>query len=173
MEKLSIHRVMMNCALEFAKRSTCARIHCGAVISVQNHIVSTGYNGTAHGREHCTEHFEKQYEIKKTMSAWALEYPTIMDYFSSDFFKNEHRTWSLINELHAESNAIIYAARRGIAIDGGTIYSTHSPCLMCAKSIIFSGIKTVYYLHLYDREEGFQSIDLMKSNNIEVIEIQE
>jgi dCMP deaminase len=172
MEKPTIHQVMMNCALEFSKRSTCARIQCGAVIAVQNHIASTGYNGTAHDKPHCIDHFREVFEKRiESGELGSGEGSEFFDYLHSDSFKNEHHNWSLLNELHAESNAIIYAARRGIAIEGGTIYSTHSPCIMCAKSIVFSGIKTVYFKFLYDRQEGFDSIDLMKSNNIEVIEI--
>lgn len=41
---------------------------------------------------------------------------------------------------HAERNAIYDAARRGIALEGSTIYSPLYPCADCARAIIQSGI---------------------------------
>jgi dCMP deaminase len=45
--------------------------------------------------------------------------------------------------LHAEQNAIIQAASMGHAIEGGTIYITHQPCVICAKMIINAGITRI------------------------------
>ena len=39
-----------------------------------------------------------------------------------------HHHWSLRHEIHAELNAVIWAARCGTAIEGATAYVTHSPC---------------------------------------------
>ena len=47
--------------------------------------------------------------------------------------------------VHAEQNAIIFAAKNGVCINGATIYVTHAPCLQCSKFIINAGIETVYY----------------------------
>jgi dCMP deaminase len=47
---------------------------------------------------------------------------------------------------HAEQNAIINAARMGIAINGASIYVTKFPCLACCSSIVQSGIKRVFTL---------------------------
>jgi dCMP deaminase len=172
MERPTIDQVMIECASQFAARSTCLRVQAGAVIAVQNHIVSTGYNGTAHGRPHCCEHFAEVYQEQLgTNPFMKSEHPTFEDYIASSMFKSEHHDWSVINELHAEQNSIIYAARRGIAIGGATIYTTHSPCLSCAKAIIFSGIRKVFYRILYDREEGKMSLELLRQNEIEVLQI--
>ena len=45
--------------------------------------------------------------------------------------------------IHAETNAIGRAARRGCSTEGATAYITHLPCLTCAKVLIAAGIKTV------------------------------
>lgn len=47
--------------------------------------------------------------------------------------------------IHAEQNAIAQAAKKGIAIDGSTMYLTAFPCNKngCARSIIAAGIKRV------------------------------
>lgn len=47
--------------------------------------------------------------------------------------------------IHAEANAIAFAAKEGIRIDGAVMYTTASPCNDCAKLIINSGIGAVWY----------------------------
>lgn len=58
--------------------------------------------------------------------------------------------------VHAEANAIAFAAREGISLEGATLYCTHSPCLGCAKLIIQSGIKMVVYLEEYRIKDGIE-----------------
>lgn len=72
------------------------------------------------------------------------------------------------NAVHAEANAIAYAAKKGISLEGATIYCTHGPCLECAKIIIQSGISEVYYMHEYITTPG---ITLLSENNIRVHKI--
>jgi dCMP deaminase len=55
-----------------------------------------------------------------------------------------------LNTIHAEQNAIFNAARQGVSIEGATMYSTHEPCINCAKSIIASGITSVKYYYKYE-----------------------
>ena len=47
---------------------------------------------------------------------------------------------------HSERNAIYAAGRFGASLDGCTLYVTMPPCADCARGIIQSGIKHVYYL---------------------------
>jgi dCMP deaminase len=54
--------------------------------------------------------------------------------------------------VHAEANAIIQAAKNGVAIDGADIYITASPCWNCFKLIANSGIRRVLYLEFYRDE---------------------
>lgn len=56
--------------------------------------------------------------------------------------------------IHAEMNSLSLI-KRG---DAYLIGSTHSPCLDCAKNIISHGIKFVYYLEEYHREQTFKEI---------------
>lgn len=58
--------------------------------------------------------------------------------------------------LHAESNAIAKCARSTQSAEGSTLYVTLSPCLECAKLIIQSGIKAVYYKDLYRTTNGLE-----------------
>ncbi len=44
---------------------------------------------------------------------------------------------------HAEANLVAFAARRGIATKGCTVYVTHMPCSACARLLIQAGITKV------------------------------
>jgi deoxycytidylate deaminase len=56
--------------------------------------------------------------------------------------------------VHAEANAIAFAARHGVALEGATLYTTYSPCVSCAQLIINSGITKVVYLNDYRLTNG-------------------
>ena len=43
-------------ALLIANRSTCKRAKVGAVLVKDNKVISTGYNGSVLGTEHCIDH---------------------------------------------------------------------------------------------------------------------
>ena len=92
-------RSFINIAKEIAKASKCVSKQVGAVIVKDGRILSTGYNGTPAGYKNCTEHWNGEYT-------------------------KDHHEWSKTYEIHAEMNAIIWAARKGISIEGATIYVT-------------------------------------------------
>ena len=47
--------------------------------------------------------------------------------------------------VHAEQNAISYAAKNGVALAGAAAYVTHYPCINCFKALASSGVKKIYY----------------------------
>ncbi|MBO7166455.1 MAG: dCMP deaminase family protein [Kiritimatiellae bacterium] len=104
-------------------RANCSRRQVAAVIVNNNHILSTGYNGTPHNVKNCFEGGCPRC-AGKTASGKGLDECLC---------------------VHAEQNAICQAARHGVNISGSTIYVTLSPCLTCAKLIINAGIKEVVY----------------------------
>jgi len=53
-----MQQMLMEVAHVVAKRSTCSRLHVGAVLAWDGRILSTGYNGAPRGEEHCTEHLD-------------------------------------------------------------------------------------------------------------------
>ncbi len=61
---------------------------------------------------------------------------------------------------HAERNAIYNAGRFGVSLDGCTMYVTMPPCADCARAIIQSGIKHVYYL-----EPGADKVRTLPNGN--------
>lgn len=60
--------------------------------------------------------------------------------------------------VHAEANAIVFAARHGIKTLDSTLYCTHAPCDSCAGLIINAGIKIVKYLNPYRNDNGLYSL---------------
>ena len=56
--------------------------------------------------------------------------------------------------IHAESNALLWAARRGTPVGGCFLYVTHAPCWDCAKQIVAAGIVTVAYRERYRTDGG-------------------
>lgn len=61
--------------------------------------------------------------------------------------------------IHAEMNAIAFAAKEGLAIDGCTLYCSMSPCINCAKIILNSGIKRVVYFEEYRLRDGVELLE--------------
>lgn len=68
--------------------------------------------------------------------------------------------------VHAESNAVAFAARMGISINDATAYCTLSPCMACAMMLINGGVTRVIYANQYRDGAG---IDLLTDSNVEVI----
>ena len=138
-----------------ADQSTCCRMHVGAVLVKDNRVISIGFNGTAAGQEHCEDHFAHLYETE-----FSDKFPTYEEYHASRTFYDAHGQFSNDNELHAEQNAILFAAKNGISTAGSTLYVTVSPCIHCAKVIVAAGVTRVFYKTLYDRsQEGLVFLD--------------
>ena len=112
---------------QVAERATCTRRHIGAVLVKDKRILATGYNGVPAGLAHCAE-------VGCIREQRGIASGT------------QHE---LCRGIHAEQNAVIQAARHGIAIDGATVYCTHQPCVLCAKILINAGIKEIVYRESY------------------------
>lgn len=66
---------------------------------------------------------------------------------------------TLSTVLHAEANAILKCAKYGKSCNGGTLYTTLSPCLACAKLIIQAGIKRIVYIKDYRIDDGIKLLN--------------
>ena len=115
-----------------AVRSNCIRRQVGAVIVVDNAIIATGYNGTPLGVRNCCD---------GGCPRCASEAPSGAAYDSCIC-------------VHAEQNAIVFAARHGNATQGGTLYTTLRPCFGCLKESIQAGIREIVFAEpfAYDGE---------------------
>ena len=68
-------------------------------------------------------------------------------------------------------NAIIWAAREGIKIDGATIYVTLEPCSECSKNLIASGIKRIVYETPYEHTNSDIVSRFLQENNVVIEQI--
>lgn len=116
-----------------ATRATCdrgkelifdkGRKGAGAVIVKDNRIISTGYNGSPEGFDHC------------------------------DNVGHMMRDGHCQAVLHAEENAILQCAKLGISCKGAKIYCTTQPCYECCKKIVQTGIWCVVYYYEYNNPD--------------------
>ena len=143
MERPSWDEYFMEVAKLVATRSTCLRRQVGAVIVKDKCILSTGYNGASKGSAHCAEIgcIRKELNIP---SGQQLD---------------------LCRAVHAEQNALVQAARHGVATEGASIYITVTPCFQCAKMLVNAGIKEVIVNGVYPDE---RTQELFKEVGVEL-----
>lgn len=122
----------INIAKAVSSRATCLRRRYGAVITKDNIIVSTGYNGAPAGMKDCME--------ANKCTRKQLQIP-------------HGERYELCHSVHAEANAIIRASVH--ELNGATIYVSGSedhgsecisePCMMCKRMILNAKIAKVVY----------------------------
>lgn len=110
----------------------------GAIIVRNKRILTTGYNGAPAGLKSCVE--------RKSCLRKELNIPS-------------GTRQELCYAIHAEQNAIIQAAKLGIAIEGATLYCTNQPCVLCAKMIINAGISRIVYEYGYPDEFAMELLN--------------
>lgn len=115
-----------------ASRSTCSRLQVGAVVTVNNRLRGSGYNGAPPGDAHC--------------------------------FHPLGAAEGCTTSIHAEENALKYS----IQARGGTIYTTHSPCVFCAAHIKIFGIERVVFKDSYRDGRGIHRLEAL---GVEVIQL--
>ncbi len=134
----------MNIVHAVGQRGTCDRGRSGCVVVKDKRILTTGYVGSPSGMPHCDE-------IGHQMKTVTHEDGSI----------SKH----CLRTAHAEANAISQAARFGISLEGGTLYSKMTPCDVCAKLLINAGIKRVVSEKFYHRGAS----ELLKQAGIEIV----
>jgi len=129
-ERINRHQMFMEIAKVVAKRSTCARLNVGAVITINDRIVSIGYNGPPSGHAHCSP---------ECAAAAAAK--------------------GCIRSVHAEVNAMLFvpASERS---SPKTMYVTDSPCDMCALKISdpMFNLEALYYGNLFRQTSLLEKI---------------
>lgn len=122
------HEVNMRNAENVSLLSTCHFTKVGAVLVDPNgnRIISSGYNGSLPGQEHCED-------------------------INAEMNRDDHFKWSDENEVHAEINAILNAAKTNQSTQDTYLYTTIAPCKNCAKHIAMAGVKKVFFRNFYWR----------------------
>ncbi len=147
MSKPSFDQIYMELAVNLAKRSHCVKAQVGAVLTKDTRIVSLGYNGPPAGTHNCDIEWPQEGCPRDSKGSCSLA-------------------------LHAEQNAILYASKNNVTIEGSTLYVTLSPCISCARVIYTTGIKKVYYLNSYADFKGLKSdegVDFLQKFGVEVV----
>ena len=114
----------MSLAQNLAQRSHCVKAQVGAVLTKETRIVSLGYNGPPAGTHNCDQEWPMDGCPRDSKGSCSLA-------------------------LHAEQNAILYAMKNHVELDGCTLYVTLSPCIACARVIYTIGIRKVIYQNSY------------------------
>lgn len=146
--RIGINEYYMNIAVQVSLRSTCIRRKVGAVIVKDNEILGSGYNGSPKGLPNCCDDPTRCYRTKHNIpSGQKLE---------------------LCYAQHAEINAMFNALCSNRDLHDASIFVTTFPCSNCAKAIIQSGIKNIYYLDTYTNEF---TLTMLEEADVRVIEM--
>jgi dCMP deaminase len=131
-------------------RATCSRGRTAVVIVKDKRILTTGYVGSPMGIAHCDD---VGHHMKRVVH--------------EDGRVSQH----CVRTIHGEQNAIALAARKGIPLEGGTLYCKLEPCYTCAKMLINTGIVRVVCKKRYHAAQD--SRVLFKEAQIELVILQE
>lgn len=115
-------------ALAVRRKANCTGNRVAAVVVKNKRVIATGYNGVPEGMTNC------------------LDGGCLRCTNPGGQFKSGTR-YDLCICVHAEQNALLSAARFGIAVEGAHLYTTMQPCFGCAKEILQAKISTVFYIH--------------------------
>jgi dCMP deaminase len=122
----------MSIAINYSKLSKAVRAQVGACLVTEQGVVLGGVNGMPVGGSNVCEH------SKHLPRADIIELTT----------KKE--------VIHAETNAVLKAAREGVSCMNSTVYVTLSPCVTCSAMLINAGIKKLIYKDEYRDSSGIQ-----------------
>lgn len=147
-----------------ASKSSCLSRKVGAILVIDNSIISTGYNGPPRGIPHCGhERFEKDELLNFAASTKEFDElgfrsmigttcpRQLMGYESAQHL-------DLCTAQHAEENAVSNAARNGVAVKGSILYmNSVIPCGNCFGTLLNAGIVEVVVDELtrYDKKSAF------------------
>lgn len=159
-DRISRDQMFIQICQVVAQRSTCLRSQVGAVIVKDGRVVSMGYNGPVAGMPACITPMEWMdlLDCQERNDMMGFQMQTYKKEFLGLIKGRVCMGPGCTRSCHAETNAIAFAARSGVAVEGCTMYCTMSPCINCVKVIVNSGIKELKYLEEYRDTSG---IDLL------------
>ncbi|QAT38976.1 cytidine/deoxycytidylate deaminase family protein [Clostridium sp. JN-9] len=144
MERIGKQNYYLDICETVLERGTCLRRNFAAIIVKQDEIISTGYTGAPRGRLNCCDIGKCRRE--------ELNVPRGTRY-------------ELCRSVHAEQNAIISARRQdmigaamylvGREVKSGEYVQNASPCSLCKRFIINSGIEKVI---IRDSKTSFREV---------------
>ena len=135
MDRISRDDYYMEMAKVAAQRADCQGTKVGAVVIVEDRIVSTGYNGAPDGVTNCSDG----------------GCPRCAARASGEIKSGADLDKCLC--VHAEENAILSSARHGMALRGCVIYTTVQPCLGCLRQIIQVQAQKVIFVDSFPMDD--------------------
>lgn len=141
-------QTLMKIAQAWSEQSTCSRMSVGCVVALDGRTLSSGFNGAPRGMPHCDH----------TCNCGNTRDPGFGDH---DYDCRDSPDFCVA--VHAEANAIAFAARHGIALLGSTLYTTLTPCVKCAELIVNAGVARVVWRSVYRDVAG---LDLVVASGI-------
>ena len=142
-ERPGFDEYFMNIVDDVATRSTCLRRRLGAVIVKDKRIIATGYNGAPRNLPHCLDIGCLRDELKIASGT-------------------RHE---ICRAVHAEQNAVLQCAAHGVSCEGATVYTSSSPCMICAKMLVNAGIKRIVFKGDYPDPEA---VELLRKAGVAV-----
>ncbi len=122
-ERPSLDQTFLAIAAVLAERSTCPDgARHGAVITIDNRIVATGYGSPAAGVDPCERCWLREHRARTGV-----------------------KDFSVCPSVHAEANAVATAARNGISVLGGHVWVTRMPCDGCWRLLINAGLAHAFW----------------------------
>lgn len=138
--KLKYAEFYWDLAYAAQRQSVAAREQVGCVIVTPAGIVLPGWNGQPAGHHtNCCENTE-----------------------TIEIDGGGHKVTRMKTDrsvLHAENNALGKAMQAGVSLKGAHLYSTVTPCDVCARSIVPSGIVQVFYDRQHDDLTGLYTLE--------------
>lgn len=129
----------MSLAAAVRNNANCWGSEVGAVLVRNDRVISTGYNGTPAGFLNCREggciRCQERHRRDEDAS-YTSPHPEVM----------AGKALDICLCVHAEQNALLSAARHGIAVDTSVLYVTHQPCFSCLKEALQAGVRQIIYL---------------------------
>jgi dCMP deaminase len=137
------HDFYMRLALVVESGAKCLGSHVGAVIVRDNRVLGSGYNGTPAGYPNCTAE-------ERGCQRCALR----LEQSGADL---SGKLYDICLCVHAEQNAMLTAARFGVALDGAFLYTTVQPCFACLKELMQVRIRGVVFRRAWQaRYPGYE-----------------
>ena len=142
------HRYFMRLAEKEAKKSTCWFRKTGCLVVKNGQVLLSAYNRVMPDEQFC----QRTGCIRQELGALPGE------------------KLELCVAIHAEANLISQAAKKGIPLEGATMYLTTFPCSICAKAVAISGVRQLVFRGDYSNFEG---INYLKRNRVKLIRLEE
>ncbi len=120
----------------------CLGTQVGAVLVLEDRVISTGYNGTPSGFPNC-----KDRGCVRCYDSWLIKADRAAE--ASDPTHVSGRALDRCICVHGEQNALITAAPFGIRVAGASLYTTQSPCFGCLKEAVQADIQRIIYKDWY------------------------